>query len=393
MQDADELGRHVRLDVLRREHPAYLDAASGCVLLSRMGDARGWLADPVQWKNPDRAEEGSVIRLFKPADMNRPGERDAGVIWMDEPDHSRVRQPLQAALAKRLGSLKSEVEAIVKTRLDALPEGGFDVVADFAAPLPIVVVARVLGLDVRNSDQLRAWSQAALSSFNPTPSANDSQTTKTAAEAVLSHFDAMLVERRSQLRDDLVSDLIIMQQQGVPISDAEIVVNCLSLMAGGIVTTADLIASAVWLLLSHPDQLRRLRADPGLMGSAVEEVLRFEPPGDVAQRVASSTFELAGCPVRARQVVAVVIPAANRDPTAFARPHEFDIARKDGPHVSFGAGPHMCIGAPLARLQTKAALAGLLARFPNLRLSPSSAAPRWRPDAYFRGLQALPVEV
>jgi cytochrome P450 len=385
--------RHARFDAIRRDCPVRLDEATGCFVLTRMADARDWLSDPAQWKDADRAEEGALIRLFKPADMNRPGDRNSGMGWMDEPDHSRVRQPIQAALVRRVAGMKDTVEAIVRAQLDRLPAGGFDVLADYAAPIPIAAIGAVLGVDTADFARFRAWSEAALNIFNPNPSEAERRATKAAAEAITDYLDAALSARKAAPRDDLISDLVAVQAKEGQLSDSEIRVNCLNLLLGGNVTTADVIATGIYLLLRHPAELARLRADPALIGPAVEEILRFEPPGDGAQRVASQDLKLHGCPVRRRQVVAVMLPAANRDPGVFSDPHRFDIGRREGPHISFGSGAHICIGAPLARLEARVAIWGLVERFPSLRLADPDAPANWRSEPYFRGLAELRVQV
>lgn len=381
--------RHAWFDRLRAETPVWFDEPSRTFLLTRLADARAWLADPAQWKDADRAEEGALVRSFKPADMNRPGERDAAILWMDEPDHSRVRRPIQAALARRVAAMKSEVRAIVQDQLDRLPSGGFDVVADFAMPIPTLVIGRVLGVDTTDAPRFRALSEAIQLVFEREPTEAQRRANKAAAIAVLEYFEEAIAERRARPRDDLVTDLIAEQAATGALSDVEIRVNCLNLLLGGNVTTADLIANGVNLLLRHPAELARLRADPALIGSAVEEILRFEPAVEGAQRVASRDLTLGGCPVRAHQVAAVMTPAANRDPAAFTDPHRFDIARREAPHVSFGAGAHICIGAPLARLEAQVALLRLFERFPNLRLANPDEPPQWRMLPFFRGLEKL----
>jgi cytochrome P450 len=238
-------------------------------------------------------------------------------------------------------------------------------------------------------DRFRAWSEIMLDSFDPDATPERRAATKAAAEAISDHLDALMAERRRAPRDDLISDLV--GDPSAALSDSEIRVNAMNLLVGGNVTTADLIANAVNLLLRHPDQLARLRAEPALIAPAIEETLRFEPPGEGAQRVASRELSLHGCPVRPRQVVAVMIPAANRDPAVFPEPHRFDIARRDGPHITFGGGAHLCIGAPLARLEAKLAVSGVLARFPDLALEDPQAPAVWRPMPFFRGLAHLRV--
>ncbi len=387
--------RHRQFDEIRRRQAAHFEPDLGLLVLLRMAQARAWLSDHTQWKDADQAEEGSFIRQFKPADMNRPGDRNSGMGWMDDPDHARVRRPIQAALVRRTAALKPRVEAIVADRLARLDPSGFDALADFAMPIPVAVIGALFGVDTSDFPRFRAWSEAVLNVFDPNKTPADVAAGTAAVEGICDYLDAAMADRRraptSDRYDDLISDLIAAQAAGGALSDSEIRVNCFNLILGGNVTTADLIASGVNLLLRHPAELAKLRADPGLIASAVEEILRFEPPTEGAQRVASRDQELAGCPMRQRQVAAVAIPAANRDPAVFTDPHRFDIARRDGPHISFGSGAHICIGAPLARLEARVAIAALIERFPTLRLADPDAPPRWRSMPFFRGLEALPV--
>jgi cytochrome P450 len=286
--------------------------------------------------------------------------------------------------------LRPVVEEVVRRRLDDVAgRPRFDAVADFAIPIPIAVIGRLLGVDTGDMPRFRAWSEAAIQSFLPAPTPEQRAATKAASEAISDYLDAAMALRRRERRDDLIADLLDVQAAEGTLSDSEIRVNCMNLLLGGNVTTADLIASAAWLLLSHPEELAKLRADPSLIGGAIEEVLRFEPPTQGAQRVASREMQIAGCPVHATQVVAVLIHAANRDPGVFPDPHRFDISRKDGPHVAFGGGAHICIGAVLARLEAQVAVALLFERFPGLRLVEAHARRRDMP--FFRGLETLPV--
>jgi len=386
--------RHAQYDQLRQAHPVWFHEPTRTFILSRLADARAWLADAEQWKDADLAEAGALVRKFKPADMNRPGERDAGIGWMDEPDHSRVRRPIQAALMRRVAGMKDEVAAIVQDQLARLPEGGFDVIADYAMPIPIAVIGRLLGIVTADAARFRAWSEAMISVFEPDPSEATSRANRCAAIEILEYLDRVMAARRAHPRDDLITDLIAEQAASGALSDAEIRVNCLNLMLGGNVTTADLIGNGINLLLRHPGELAKLRADPVLIVPTVEEILRFEPAVEGAQRIASRDLTLRGCPVRAHQVVAVATPAANRDPAAFTDPHRFDIARREAPHITFGAGAHICIGAPLARLEARTAIWALIERFPNLTLADPQAPAEWRPTgSSFHGLVRLPVRV
>jgi hypothetical protein len=185
--------------------------------------------------------------------------------------------------------------------------------------------------------------------------------------------------------------MVTLQAGGAPLSDDEIRINLQALLVGGNLTTTDLIGNGVRLLLLNPGELAKLKADPKLAAGAVEEVLRYEGPVDVTGRVASRDMEVGGCPVGKTQSLTTFLRAANRDPAAFEDPDRFDITRKGKPHVSFGGGSHICIGAPLARLEAQVALVKLFERFPNLRLADPDAEPVWRTLPFFRGLETLPV--
>jgi hypothetical protein len=383
--------RHEKFDRLRADQPVFLDEPSRTFILTRMADARPWLNDATQWRDADKAEPGAMVHAFKPADMNRPGDRNSGMGWMDEPDHSRVRGPIQQALARRVGALAPAVRKIVEAQLATLPPAGFDVLADYALPIPIAVMGLVLGVDTADVACFRSLSEAALASFDVDADANTRQATKAASDTISDLLDQLMARRRSRPGDDLISDLLAAQDAGDDLSDSEIRVNCMNLLLGGNVTTADLIATGVDLLLRHPLQLARLRESPNLIGPAVEEVLRFEPPTNGTQRVASGEVEIGGVRLRPGQVAAVIIAAANRDPAVFPEPHSFDIGRRGAPHMAFGGGPHLCIGAALARLEARIAIAGIIERFPGLRLEDPKTPPRWRPHPAFHGLASVRV--
>lgn len=391
MSDANDARREA-MDALRATCPILHDEASKTFLLTRYADVRAVLADNSLWRDADRAEDGAMVKTFKPADMNRPGDRNSGMGWLDDPDHARVRGPIQLALSRRVAKLAPAIEAIVRERLDALDgRETFDALVDYALPIPIAVIGGILGVDTADEAAFRAWSEAALNVFNPAPTDEDKAATKAASDAVTDYLDAAMADRRRTPRDDLISDLIAVQAARVDLSDSEIRVNCMNLLLGGNVTTADLIANATWLLLEHPAQRAKLRADPTLIASVIEETLRLELPTQGTQRVASRDLEFYGRRVRATQVVAVRLDVANRDPDVFPAPDAFDLGRRGPPHVAFGGGAHICIGAALARLEARIAVGSLFERFPDLALADPCAPARWRSAPYFRGLESLKV--
>ncbi len=382
-----------RLAGLRAEAPVRLDDTFGMVHLTRYADVRAVLTDRTLWRDPLKAEETSAP--YRRAMRDREGlgrEPFASILTSDDPDHARVRGLFTPLLYRRVSGSRALVDRIVRARLDALEgETAFDLIARYALPIPIEVIADMLGVDDGRLEEFRAWSEAIIQTFNPGRTPEQTEAMHAALEAAYGYFGELMDQRRREPRDDLITDLVQAQASGAPVSDGEIKVNCNTLLIAGNLTTTDLIGNGARLLMLHPDQRDRLLADPSLIGAAVEEMLRFEAPVDSTGRVASRAMELGGCPVAARQALQPSIRAANRDPEAFAEPDRFDITAKRAPHVAFGGGAHICLGAPLARMEAQAAILALFQRFPRLRLT--DAEPQWRALPFFRGLETLPVEV
>jgi hypothetical protein len=373
--------------MLRAHAPVWRDEPSKTFILTRYADVRALVLDTTLLRDPDLAEEGAVVRQFKPEGSP---ERDAPMTWMDGAEHVRVRGPLQRALYARVAAARPAVEKICALLLDKLAgRESFDLIADYAVPIPVAVIGTILGVSTTDFPRFRAWSDAMMLSFHPSRSAAQDAALAEANVLFASYLDAALAERRLRPRDDLLSDMTIAQRDGAQLTDLELRVNSSTLLTGGNMSTADLIGNAIQLLLEHPDQLAKLKADPSLIGSAVEECLRLSPPTDGTQRILNEDRTIAGCPMKKGQVVAVMLPSANRDADAFPDPDRFDIARKPNVHVSFGGGPHICIGAPLARLETQVGLGALFARFPNLHLT--GAPPQRRDLPFFHGLESLIV--
>ncbi|HEY5336570.1 MAG TPA: cytochrome P450 [Rhizomicrobium sp.] len=390
---------HALLDRLRNECPVYRDAGAGVFLLTKHGDVRGVLSDTSMWRGPERAEEAAFVTralLAAPPDgLHVPEEEQrAGILLMDEPDHMRIREPFARALYKRVAKSKPKVIAVVNEWLDGIGDAGtFDVMDKFALRVPVDVIARLLGVDNARLPEFREWSEGAILGLNPFRNAEQTQFYVKCRNALSAYMAELMDARRKVPEDDLTTDMVTLQKDGTALSDGEISNNLQGLLIGGNLTTTDLIGNAIWLFLTHPDQLAKLRADPALINTAVEEVLRYESPVDITGRIAPRDMEVGGCPMKPHQSMFLSLRGANRDPEAFPDPHKFDIARKDAPHVAFGGGLHLCIGSPLARMEAQVALLSFFERFPDVRLADPGMKPQWRSLPFFRGLKELNVAV
>jgi cytochrome P450 len=266
-----------------------------------------------------------------------------------------------------------------------------DVIADFAAPLPAIVTAEMLGVPVADHPRLKAWSAdfaEVLGNFQHNP--ERAARTLAATEAMTAYFRDAVREQRARPREGLIHALLTAEIDGDRLTEDEVVANCIITMVGGQETTTNLIGNGVLSLLRHPDQLAWVRETPALIASAVEELLRYESPTQHTARVAPDDVELGGTPIRKRQGVIAVMGAANRDPERFADPDRLDLGRPDNRHLAFGWGAHFCFGAPLARIEGQLAFAALLRRFPDLALVPDAPLV-WRPNLALRGLETLHV--
>lgn len=383
---------HAVLDDLRARCPVRHDPTSGAFVLSRYADVRAVVSDRDLWRDALNAEEGTQARkrVEENYDPSVPRAESTSILTLDDPDHARIRQPLSQALYARVAKFRPEVERIVDEALDRLPsDRPFDLMDLFCVPIPIDVIASILGVDHDRLKEFREWSEGTILGLNPFRTPAQTEVMERCGAALAAYFLETIAARRAEPRDDLISDMVRLQAQGAPLTDTELRINLGALLVGGNLTTTDLIGNAVRLLLLNPGELAKLQADPSLINATVEEVLRFEGPVDVTGRIASSDTEIGGCPIKTRQSITTFLRAANRDPEVFDDPHSFNITRKHKPHVAFGGGAHICIGAPLARLEAQVALPRLFARFPNLKLADPTAEPEWRTLPFFRGLERL----
>ncbi|MBP6013246.1 MAG: cytochrome P450 [Alphaproteobacteria bacterium] len=388
--------REERLTAVREQCPVKRDAMFGAFIVSRYDDARGVLTDRTMWRTAARSEEEAAILRLR--EINEPPElRQEGgirnIIFLEGEEHARVRSPLQKALYARVAKCKGDVENIVASILDDLAtrQGPVDLMEELCMPVPVKVIARVLGLDESRFHQFREWSEGLILSLKAIRTLEETASYVKGALALRAFFDEEVALRRKTKHDDLINDILEAQDHGTQLSDLEIRDNLIGFLVAGNLTTTDLIGNGIYNLLKHPDQLAKLKADPKLMNPAIEEILRYESPVDITVRVASREMEPQGCPIRPHQAIITWLPAANRDPRAYANADMFDIAREAKPHVAFGGGAHICIGAPLARLEAQVVFQMLFERFPKIRLVAETAT--WKPTVFFHGLQHLRVHL
>ena len=315
----------------------------------------------------------------------------SSMLVSDPPTHTRLRSLVSKAFTPRaVRTLTPRIEQIVDELLDAATRGsGMDVIADLAYPLPITVIAELLGVDTDRRDFFRDVSQKVTVAMGPITDAAVAQRASEGRNQLVAYFDDHIARRRLDPRDDLVTALVQAEDGGDVLSHRELIAMLLLLLIGGHETTVNLIANGLLALLRNPEQFELLRTTPSIAPRAVEELLRFDAPVQYSGRIAKADMELAGRLIRAGEPVRLMLAAANRDPEAFDDPDRLDLKRTPCAHLSFGMGIHSCLGAPLARIEAEIALPALIGRFPQMRLGAGEL--RYRPAAVLRGLEALPV--
>ncbi len=377
---------HAALDRLRNEAPVLRDDTLKRWFLTRQEDVRAVLRDKTLSSDPRKANADSFARMVLAPDGSEPS-----MLFMDDPNHKRLRGLINKAFTPRaVEAMRPRIRAIADALLADIKTETFDVIEQFAAPLPVVVIAEMLGIDSAQHAQFKHWSDTSVATFfNPFRTEADSA----AGDAARANLDAMfagyIAQRRASPGSDLISAMVLAEEAGDSMTDVEIISQCNLLLIAGNVTTTDLIGNGVKALLDHPDELAKLRAKPHLIGNAVEEMLRYDSPVTQSGRNATEDMTIGGCPIAAGQSISVSLAAANHDPALHTDPHRFDIERLDPSHESFGGGRHFCLGAPLARVEAQEAITALLQRFATLRAA--DANPSYRTIPGFRGLAAYRV--
>lgn len=329
-----------------------------------------------------------VRRFAHLRDTRLPPELNLHMLNLDPPEHTRLRRLVSKAFTpRRVEGLRPRVEQIAAELLDAMAaRDGGDLIEMYAFPLPITVICELLGVPEHGRDDFRRWSNVIVTGYAAREQLPE------AVDGLISYTRGLLADKRAAPADDLLSALIAVRDEDDRLSEDELIAMTFLLLLAGHETTVNLIAGGVFHLLNNPDQLAMLRGDPGLLPSAVEELLRYDGPVEIATtRITREPVEVAGMTIPAGEPVLVGLAGVDRDSSRFSDPDRLDVTRDDSQHVAFGRGIHYCLGAPLARLEGQVAIGALLRRFPNLALAVPPGDLAWRPGLILRGLAELPV--
>jgi pimeloyl-[acyl-carrier protein] synthase len=365
----------------------------GAWVLTRYDDVFHVLRDP---RFGRRGFEPMLRAVFAGADSVEPEQGYVtSMLFRDPPDHTRLRALVQKAFTPRVvEALRPRIQAIVDDLLARVRDArAMDVIADLAYPLPVIVICEMLGVPTEDRDTFREWSLAiarALDAIGVPGDPEIAERGRAARKKLTAYFrDGLIPERRKHPREDLLSALIAVEEQGDRLTTGELLATCNLLFVAGHETTVNLIGNGLLALLRHADEFRTLREDPSLIESAIEELLRYDGPVQRTGRIPNADVEIGGQTIPKGDLVMALLGAANRDPAHFPDPDRLDFRRADNRHLAFGWGIHFCLGAPLARLEGQIAIGTVAARLPKLALA--TDAPRWRPATTLRGLEALPV--
>ena len=377
---------------LRDRHPVLHDESRNQWLISRHEDVDRLLRDRHLGRTYQHVASDAEFGRTAPRAWHAPFHElnDAGMLDLEPPDHTRLRRLVSRAFTPRtVAGMARRVQAIVDELVDrALDAGEFDVIADIAEPLPVTVIAELLGIPPADRHLLRPWSNDFCLMYELDPPEASARRAVAAAEAFGAYLHDLIAERRARPRDDLISGLIAVMDEGDQLTERELAGTCVLLLNAGHEASVNGAGNGWWTLFRHPEALAAWRANPELGATAVDELLRFDTPLPLFERWVLSDIEVAGTTIPRGQEVALLFASANRDPAAFPDADALDLQRPSRGHVAFGAGIHYCLGAPLARLELRTAFTTMLRRMPRLALV---EPPEWKPTFVLRGLAALRV--
>jgi pimeloyl-[acyl-carrier protein] synthase len=370
-----------------RAHDPVHHSPMGFWVLSRYEDVVAALRDPRFAKEAIAAFVAARFGVAVPG-------IGLSMLDRDPPDHTRLRGLVSKAFTPRVVELlRPHIQTIVDGLLDQV-EGSrsMDLIEDYAYPLPVIVICELLGVPVEDRERFKEWGldiARGLDAIWLPPDSEVARRSATSRSALSEYFRGLIAERRGSPRADLLSGLIAAEEAGDKLSEDELLATCILLLVAGHETTVNLIGNGTLALLRHPEELRRLRDNPGLIGSAIEELLRYDGPVQRTARIPSEDVTIGGRTIAKGELVMPFIGAADRDPVQFPDPDRLDITRADNRHIAFGWGIHFCLGAPLARIEGQIAINTLVQRLPKLALATDK--PQFRQSLTLRGLSTLPV--
>ena len=372
---------------LRERGPVHHSRLMNAWLFSRHADIDIILRDHQRFSNDPR--KGTLSRDQR---AKLPAEEEFTMLFLDPPDHKRLRALVNKAFTpKAVNALEPHIRSLLGSLLDDIddPAAGFDLMQAVAQPLPVIVIAEMLGIPAEDRAQFKIWSDQRARTLEPMITPREREVAETASRALDEYFRPIIRERRAEPQDDILSGLAQAEEEGDRLTEREMLNMLRLLLIAGNETTTNLIGNGFLALLRYPDQLQRLRDDPSLIPLAVDELLRFDSPVQTDFRRVLTDCEVNGFPLKQRENIVLLLGSANRDPDAFENPDTLDVGRGDRSHLSFGRGIHHCIGAPLARLEGRVVLEILLERFSRIGLL--DGEPRFRNSIVLRGLESLPV--
>lgn len=378
---------------LREHDPVHKNELMDIWVLTRYDDVVSVLRDKRFSADRRKATNRFAQAAMQAAqEEGSPLARANTMLGADPPEHTRLRGLVSKAFTPRVvESLRPRIQQIVDELLDKVQDTGtLDIIWDLGYPLPVIVIAEMLGVPAEDRDDFKRWSDDIVATFGgPVTPPEVLERAQKSTQEMSDYFGAVIEERRREPREDLLSGLIAAEERGEVLSEEELLATCILLLAAGNETTTNLIGNGTLALLRNPDQLDKLRNRPELVESAVEEFLRYDGPVQATARVATERTEFGGKTIEPGELTMVILAAANRDPAQFPEPDTLDIERSPNEHVAFGEGLHFCLGAPLARAEGQIAFRSLLERMPELRLA--TEEPEWGGNFILRGLKSLPV--
>ena len=354
------------LKQLREDCPIHFDEQLQRTVVTKAKDIQALLRDPRLSRDPDYVDPDNFLgRILRQSDTF-----EKSILFLDDPDHRRIRSLVSTAFDYRsINQIRPHILEVANKLLDKVADTEqFDVIEDYASPLPIIIIAEMLGVDPADKEDFFRWSRAADLGFSPSLTEDQKKTLEDANDQLTAYFETAIVERRKHPANDLLSAMIAAADGEQRLSDHEIVINSKLLLLAGNLTTTDLIGNAVKLLLDNPEQRELVRQEPALVKQLVEEVLRFDPPVTSATRIAPTDMEYEGHQLSAGSGIFLFLGSAGHDPDLNENPERFDVTRKKSQHFAFGGGAHFCLGAQLARAEAQVAIPLLFERFPKLEL-------------------------